>query len=459
MIVSKIDETKDLKNCMLLCKNLRNLIFKTPEIMRKLHIKMSFDGMLSNAAQHFINSKGKYFKNFTLISYRNSKFEIKSILSAMKNLESLKFMLKLYHWCQCGNCCFCEVPTKTDQNLLFEMPKLRILKINLNALNLLNETVKNVNNLNKLKVHCIFYYSKHDLNHAENLTKFLNQQNNLQELRIKTTHDCEYSTEWPLKFENLNIQPDFKFKLEKFTYYTGVDDSLNFENFILSQVQFIKELKLRFDPGDNFLEFMFDNFVNLEKLNLKYFDEYLSFSNNLNDKILPSLKFLKTDEIFINLKLFVEKFPNLEELICDKFHPIKGVFENIVTLHLEHLACHELKALKLPNLKILTIGNLQIKYEKSCKIFLKNIPKIEKIFIKANQHFKIDSLVILKKLKKCKNLKCFLFSHEMQNNKLLKQSFNIDISKKIVKYSKNLNNDCKKLLNVYFACYTFEEKI
>ena len=79
---------------------------------------------------------------------------------------------------------------------------------------------------------------------------------------------------------------------------------------------------------------MLNNFLNLEKLELKYVDLDMFVDYYLEDKMLDSLKYINVNEIQMSLNKFVTKFPNLEEIICCNLYPIKGLFSNIVKLDL-----------------------------------------------------------------------------------------------------------------------------
>ncbi|KAL7012281.1 hypothetical protein ACKWTF_014741 [Chironomus riparius] len=83
-IISSLDDIQDIRNCMLLSKNIRDSIFKTSKIMRKVLVSLN-----SSEASEFLNFRGNSIRCLKIQSHNEDN--LKLIFRKVPNLEELTF--------------------------------------------------------------------------------------------------------------------------------------------------------------------------------------------------------------------------------------------------------------------------------------------------------------------------------------------------------------------------------
>ncbi|CAG9811176.1 unnamed protein product [Chironomus riparius] len=438
-IISNLSSINDLKNCMLLCKDIRDLMLKTPEIMRKIVIKAQISHDVQDKV-NFFETTTKFIRKIDLNFKSVENFEgFKSILCQMVNLEELKFEL--------------NGKVEVKHNEPFELPQLKVLDVNLKDLEVLTRNIKNLKNLHKLTVTCEYFYN----NFNEILQTFVNllhQQESLKELRINA-HDYR-----PFVFPDQQVNESMKFQLTKLTFYGKCTGSENFNNFFKPQAENLKELVLMCPDDNGSLNAKFGNYKNLKKLTL---DAAIDLSVPADENRPWKLDSVKIFKVFYESRLIyrtytaanrqtnindvVTRFPNVEEVHCEKVMNSDGIFDKITKLDISYINCCEFTKIKFPNLKKLTVSLIfEIKSELEFKNFAKTVENV-KIF---RLGFSINE-IILKNLQLFKNLKLFYF-HFDNNLHLL-----IDFEKKIVKFWSCIEIKILNVLILYFEGFKLLE--
>ncbi|CAG9810723.1 unnamed protein product [Chironomus riparius] len=93
-IISFLDSPKDIKNCMMICKETRTTIFSKQECMRKFEFNLN--DMLIDWRQgiEFLQVRGKGIRNFRYELFIGSRPLMRLVLNQMPNLEELRFEKK-----------------------------------------------------------------------------------------------------------------------------------------------------------------------------------------------------------------------------------------------------------------------------------------------------------------------------------------------------------------------------
>jgi hypothetical protein len=218
-IISFLNDIKDLHNCMLISKEIRDFIFKTPEIMRKILINFSECSWVNlplikineknvqdpitdnyiNLSHHphlqLLKDQGKYFRCLELRIDENIPNKFKFIMNRVVNLEDLNFEV---------------IESQTEIKEVNESHKdspdlknLKSFKINHNALKFFVKNTKNAKNIQKFTV------IAPKIDSQEVLTDFIVQQDNLKEFTLKLNTAMDI-----INFPTRDITKEVKFKLK-----------------------------------------------------------------------------------------------------------------------------------------------------------------------------------------------------------------------------------------------------
>lgn len=466
-IISFLDDIEDIHNCMLLSKEIRDFIFKTPEIMRKLLINFSkckwinipmkrknvwnsdsscsqTDSLETEPQIGFLEKRGKFFRCLQIKIDENYGEILKFILNLVPNLEELNFEI-LEPWCE----------ILTNLELFEETPDLKRLKnlrINHNALKFLLKNTKNVKNLQKLAI------ISPKVGSQEILTDFFIQQDHLKEftLRFNTGMDI-------INFPTRDITKEINFKLTKLKLCFVNSNREHFIDFLKTQVEHLEELELNYKPHEDILDVVFKLFKNLSNLTLNTYGDSPVFSEFYPHWQLPNLrKYTGKSFSGMHLKNIYMRFPNVEALSVWKLMDSAEVYSKLTTLEVGLLYYHQLQHLKLPGLKDLTIVLLNGDNSESSFINLtKNIENVENMTIKDFQDDK-EVTIVVKNLNSCKNLKTFKlgclkrigYGNAMGVNLINfkdQQFFNmiIDTKKKLIKYSRFISIRFPEIFDIF----------
>jgi len=370
-IFGYLDDIKDIHNCMLLSKETRDAIFRTPQIMRKMMIitcKYNWNSFLK-----FINKKGEFIRNIKFEFRGMNEKYMKFALHHVPNLEKLVHCHldeDLDIWDMDVN--YSSVEEFPEPADLSQLRNLFLVDERFEKLTRITKNIKKLETLN-----C--WMEKEES--LENFTNFIVKQNNLKELKL------EYlNFEADQKFPSRDISSEVKFQLKILKLNKCYNDNPHFLTFFKNQAEKLEILELVNPPDENICKVIYKMCKNLKELSLQgsettvYYELYPEYK-------LESLKYLK-EAYFSTPKLIAacEKIPNLESIKCREFEDVSGIFENICNLELETIKVNKFQNVKLPNLKKLFVCNFENSINDDFQNFIKNIPNIE--------YFKIGGIEI-----------------------------------------------------------------
>ncbi|CAG9811175.1 unnamed protein product [Chironomus riparius] len=453
-IISKLTSIDDLKNCMEISKEIHDLMFKTPEIMRNILINVDIaedDSEDTVEILKFLEANATSIRCLRMTIYAtNACLKLRSILSDMRNLEEVT--MKLYSYASDRDANY-----KVDENLIINLPKLKSLETDLESFLLLMPNVKNNKNL----VNCTISYGNNrnmSNEHCENFVKFLSQQKVLKKLNLKFDDNC------PVDFPHRDISEDLKFKLTTLSI-SRIKNTVNpmLDSFLKIQGKYLKNLILENCPNDDFLEILFENFYNLKNLKLFIQKNNSIFSEKCPHWELRSLMYFEDlSNSFmgdkINLFKLVERFPNIEHLKCGDLLSCDQIFDKITILDLNYSNFTNLCHIKLPNLRVFTVKTTTVILEKNFESFLKNAPKIEKIFMdfQFGGRLQVESFNFMIKLNDLENLETFHIDFlRIKPTEYEWKKCRINFMTKIVKISSDLDPIFERFLEFNFKSFKF----
>ncbi|CAG9801167.1 unnamed protein product [Chironomus riparius] len=452
-----MSEIKDIKNCMLASKELRNFIFNTPEIMRKVQInlKPSFNEWVE--ASTFLKDRGSALKNLKFKLFDLPRPLIKFILEQTPNLEELI----LVHTQPTVK----QVPDEMDEQIddnLPELPKLKALELELCDLRDFLKNIKSIKTLEKFTV------SSKSYEDPKLLMRFLNQQPNLKELTMNATKENEYVKFIKYFSSKANFQlRTFKLKLCSYRNERYIVD------FLKTQTECLEELEFNEEPEKDVLQLIFGQFRKLRKFSiLKTGYRPILFKKSFPPNLIATLTYFEGD-YFVDLHQLITKFPNIATLKCKKLKADGGNYDKITTLEVKFLDLEIFMNVTFPNLKNFSVTkNIKNCFNTdSCeawKKFAKNIENVENITVKyAGDRYEFSDIDFFKGLKIFHNLQTFSYRHMLygqlsdkpvsENEKIKEDNFYlkvlIDGNKKTVKVSNFLVDRYKGALKVLFDTF------
>lgn len=366
-IISYLDNKHEILNCMQLSKEIRDLIFKTPKIMRKFIFRYNYN---SPCPIEFFRNRGTSIRRLYLNIRPDDEALLRFLLNCTPNLEMLEV-------CKIEDGITERFMSLDEEYVgieLADLSKLKHLYMQISDLDYFIKNTKNVKNLQNLTI----FEKRHE--HSKLVKEFLDQQNYKQELSL-----IYYAHKWNVDFKHLENVAEY------------VTDVIN-------KGQIINE------PNS----IIFGKFTNLRK----FFD--LSQRMNIIAERLSSLnsqhKGLKTyvnklETLYnLNFEIITAKFPNLEFLGCNRFQVNKGTNNSLQTLCVNGMSFDNCRNFKLPNLKNFRVnfssGLTQMLFWNK---FSKNIENVENIEITGYMHELIDENFV-QNLNKFQNLKTFMFT-------------------------------------------------
>jgi hypothetical protein len=249
-IITNLTDTNDIKNCMLLAKDVNSFIFSTPEIISKF--KFNLDCIEDpEGTYNFMRFKGRHVKSMTVAYDLNTYGLWRMFLIRAPKLEELVLSNKDSRplpeigqdWMTLWTPCLNAVP----------LPGLKSLKIELQDLAYFIKFTKQVKTLEKLS---IYISTSTD---QSIMTEFILQQDNLNELNITVAvmgHD--------VKFPTKDITKDIKFKLTSLKILSNNKriSNLQLDRFMVTQANSLEELVFDSSPSDRTLVTIFYRFKN-----------------------------------------------------------------------------------------------------------------------------------------------------------------------------------------------------
>lgn len=448
-------DTANLKKCLLISNEIREIIIHTPELMRKLQVIFFNENFQSKIS--FIEEFGFYVRSikFDDCGFR-SMTDLKKILILTPNVETLIFY----------NCFILEAAVDSqeenreagvepneanaeaneeqeyplrryveevapggaweleefnhgntpdpdpDDDVPLELKKLTHL--HLDSCNIAEKLVHNLRNCNTLKYFKITFYYQAPVNF---FTDFLCQQDSLQELFCVGWSDMVFKS----LFNDDITQDRIRFKLKSFTLECELGYHENFSKFLRSQANHMTHLALTcYNINFHYYRLLFNHFHHLKKLVLPtdWFltDERAEEIKNCRIHTLKEFELVGSNDDCATFKTVLNIFPNLEVLRCENlmYFSLNGILEKFTKLrHIksENFRVECLLFVHLPSLKVLETSYL---YPMALSFLWKNLsencPNIEKLVIKDIGHFKLNESIkkeigiIIENLKYFKNL-------------------------------------------------------
>ncbi|CRL02011.1 CLUMA_CG015151, isoform A [Clunio marinus] len=441
----------NLKRCLLVSNEFRELIIKTPELMRKLPVIFFNESWKTKLS--FIEQYGVFVRSikFDDCGFKSIK-DVRNILIQTPNVETLIFYNCYILEAQeihneergfnaiLGNAygfdgfvvnnennnneeenhheVSNEIDSARNSSDSEEEDPLDLLKLtflHLDSCNIAKKVVQNLRTCTTLKTFKITFYYQSPVNY---FTNFICQQDSLEELHCVGWSDMVFKS----LFKN-NISSDrIKFKLKKFCLECELGYHENFSKFLRSQAGNLKELDLTcYNINFHYYRLIFNSFKNLTSLTLPT-DWFLTDDrvNDIKDCKIPSLKELEligANDDVASFKTVVEIFPNIEVLRAENlmYFSLKDILENFSNLrHLkaENFRIETMLFVNLPSLKIVEISYLfPMAMSFLWENFAQSCPNIEKLIIKDIGHFKLNASIkkeiglIIKNLVNFKELK------------------------------------------------------
>lgn len=430
-------DKEHLKPCLLISNEFRDMIIKTPQLMRKLQVIFFNDNWESKL--RFIEEYGFFVRSVKFDDCGFGSIEdVRKILALTPNVESLIFY----------NCYFLEphdehhhadgdneeevpelvrplqinvAPTevKAEEPLEeaepLELPKLTFL--HLDSCNIAEKLVHNLRSCTSLKSFKVTFYYQTPVNF---FTDFICQQNKLEELFCVGWSDMVFKS----LFRDDISRDKVSFKLKKFSLECELSYHENFSKFFRSQAKHLEELELTcYNINFHYYRMLFNNFHNLKKLTLPT-DWFLTDERaiEIENCRIPSLKELElvgSNDDVTTFEVVLNIFPNLEILKVENLmhfavHEILVKFTKLRHIKAENFRVELMIDLKLPSLKVLEIAYL---YPICMSLFWEKLAEdcgnIEELVVKDIGNLKLNAsiqkeigiivrnLVNFKKLKYC----------------------------------------------------------
>ncbi|CAG9810719.1 unnamed protein product [Chironomus riparius] len=263
-VIANLTNTNDIKNCMLLSKDVNSCIFRTPEILTRLLFNLDCTNN-SDECSNFLKFKGNEIKNIKLSFNSESTEILKTVLSQTPNLTDFTFTNVSFGCVCCGSCSF---PTKEQDSVPFkeywtlnsnsiDLPELKVLEMEVTDLYSFIKVTNQVKSLEKLTIYI------HSSKHQKIMTEFILQQENLKELNIIVTE-----TDGEVNFLSRNIARKLKFKLKTLKIFTKNGMAVNgyLDEFLLAQIDSLEELDFDFSLDISTLDIVFNKLRKLRML-------------------------------------------------------------------------------------------------------------------------------------------------------------------------------------------------
>lgn len=420
-------DKEHLKQCLLISNEFRDMIIKTPQLMRKLQVIFFNDGW--EAKLRFIEEYGFFVRSikFDDCGFRAIQ-DVKKILELTPNVETLIFY----------NCYFLEPHdelhhhevehgdhennpehppelvrpleinvmhanptearfelTENDDDEPLELPKLTFL--HLDSCNIAEKLVHNLRTCRTLKSFKVTFYYQTPVNF---FTDFICQQNHLEELFCVGWSDMVFKS----LFKDDISHDQVSFKLRKFTLECELSYHENFSKFLRSQAQHIEELELIcYNINFHYYRLLFNNFHRLKKLTLPT-DWFLTDERaiEIENCRIPSLKELDlvgSNDDVTTFEVVLKIFPSIEVLRAENImhfavHEVLSRFTKLRHIKAENFRVELMMNLKLPSLKVLEIAYL---YPICMSLFWEKLAEdcgnIEQLIVKDIGNLKLNASI------------------------------------------------------------------
>ena len=404
-VISNLTDTEDILTCMLLSKEVRQEIFKTPEIMRKIKFVVNHKNL------EFFHDQKNFIRCLKIEMLEADIHNFRIILNNSPNLEDLT--LKIINN---SNTVFKSINSQKYPKIP-NLSKLKSLKTSLIGLEVLQKNSKNIKNLEKLSIISSMIDSK---DYVEDL---INQQNHKEKIQLT------------FNIENDNSSLSL---LEPFGDYLR---SLELKNVFSIDTRSVD----------------FDKFKKLTKVSCSALDLNFYRLHNPQSFQIPTVTAFECKTGIItssHLKLLDLMFPNLKSIKCEDIDATSGSNDKLLNLEINYLSFHNFQHFKFSKLINLTInfswGLFQYDFWKNS---VENLENVENVTI-FGYFSEIEAKFLIPHVKNFKNLKKFKFSHK--NNvkcKTFEDQIEIDRIRGTVKLPKYIIQNYKQVMKIVHENY------
>lgn len=422
---------------MLLSKDIRHIIFKTSDLMKRFDF--TFDTNTDFVAEiEFLRTHGHSIQYLNLNYPYGSPKLMKFILNLIPNLNGLEFKNS-------------EALNGLDEKIFEplklkdvdppELSNLQYLVLEVVDYEEFYEIFKNAKNILRIT------YKLATDNVEDEFLDFLVQQDSLKELTMVGFYDDMYDIR--------DLSQEVKFQLRKLDI---VSDCENFLKFLKTQAEHLEEFR-HTKLNNEIFKILLENCKNLRKI---FVTESCNFNIKWNDFIgykletVWFLQFFSTNSI--NLATIYEIFPNLKSLKCLKIAVEPISFEKLQTLNIESLYLDSIKNTKFPGLTNLTVKYLQGFYDNSNILytekefneenftkFIENVPNLENLTVNLTENQK-STKCVFKHLRDFQNLQFAeinyqFFTSDKQHKIVIDFGEKTVTSEKVIYYVQDLQDN------------------
>lgn len=343
---------KDFKNCMGLCTEIRDYIFKTPKIMKKIDVQF-FDWREKDKPSRlmpyerfkiFLRTRGKYIVNFRAKFYKYTQLGRSCLIkfvNYLPNIEHFEFFVAITYERKYGleHSDSDDSDDEPRRTYIRRLPKLKKLKVSHKYLDLFMGKVTTLE-------HFHIGEAQGDIDKTKDITTFMNCQKNLEELWFM-------NEDYGLCTYTIDLSPGFNFKLKSLSMDREAE---NFTEFLDMLADDLEEMYLYMLPHPRLYESL-KKFKKLENLRIpiKSNDDFFTSSRFLGWELHSVINF----DVVLDAKLsiIVSRFPNLKYIQCTLLEKDSGVFESIETIDVDYFDPKLLDDVTLPNWKTLIVRN------------------------------------------------------------------------------------------------------
>lgn len=418
VILSHCD-TETLKECMLVSKDFRELIIRSPEVMENLPLIHNDHNLPHKLA--FVEEYGKYVKSVKFIDFPLVKF-----MTQFKKTPNVKHLIMVTPGCfrRGANQQVVEYP---DRTINFELNSLEIWRASgyrtyeysTIEIKQILHVIKDCTSLKKIKINSIIEES------VKEIEDFIARQKHLEEISLL------HKTNLSIFTDQLVRQEDFKLKTLVLTCELPYNQKLS--NFLRQQAENITNIQLGFQDSKvdfHYYRLVLSTFTKLKKISLSVIYNIDGIrAEEISRFRLPNVTELKIFEHVDDpniLNAVIDMFPNLELLsLSARSYFLKDVLSKLPKLrkiespyfYLETMFVGQSSSLKELDVCIESIIFESIFWEKLAK----NCPNLERLTIRNFSFEQLTATIntvigcILKSLVYFKNLEYCMIQNEISD--------------------------------------------
>ncbi|KAL7012269.1 hypothetical protein ACKWTF_014730 [Chironomus riparius] len=366
-IISQVTNFKDKLNCMLLSKDIRDVMFKSPKLMRGINFR--FNSATFDDWRGFMVNRGLCMRNVVIELLPNIDGIMRNVLMMLANIEELelrrnKNVFGEYNLISSGldgTSGTNDYKEVSDQGI--SLKTLKSLKINTKDIQQFLKITKNVKNLKTLT---ILYDSPKD---EDSMYDLICQPQDLQHLTILNVQKTHFV------FPNSDITKKIKFNLKTFklniSHFTRENENL--AKFLAVHAATLEELDFDFSIHPKVCKVVAIKLTKLVKLIHRsdiFSPIYTNYFQNRTIKHLHDKN--PTDLYFPSIS---QRFQCLEHLKCQSVSFSPGTADCLKTLDVDILDLENLRNFEMPNLENLIVNDFSMIFMDALGYLNSAIPK------------------------------------------------------------------------------------